>query len=66
MSSRLLARLFALFLLGLVLFLPPIVTLPRDGTILGIPSLFAYLFGAWAVLIGLLAFVVVADRDRPG
>ena len=66
MSSLLLARLFALFLLGLVLFLPPIVTLPRAGTILGIPSLFAYLFGSWAALIGLLAVVVVADRDGRG
>jgi hypothetical protein len=68
MSPRTLARLFALFLLGLVLFLPPVVNLPRDGTVLGVPCLFVYLFGAWAALIGLLAFVVeraVIDRNKP-
>ncbi len=66
MSSQMLARLFAVFLLGLVLFLPPVVSLPRGGTILGIPSLFVYLFGSWAALIGLLAIVTMANRNRPG
>jgi hypothetical protein len=66
MSPRTLARLFALFLLGLVLFLPPVVSLPRDGSVLGVPCLFVYLFGAWAALIALLVFVVerrVIDRN---
>jgi hypothetical protein len=53
-----LARLTALFLLGLVLFLPPLVNLPHGDTVLGVPALFAYLFLAWAGLIAALAWVV--------
>ena len=47
MSPRTLARLAALFVLGLALFLPPLVNLPHDGTVLGVPALFAWLFLAW-------------------
>jgi hypothetical protein len=57
-SPRTLARLTALFLLGLALFLPPLVSLPHGGTVLGVPALFAYLFLAWAGLIAALAWVV--------
>jgi hypothetical protein len=52
------ARLGGLFLLGLVLFLPPLVSLPREGSVLGIPAVYFYLFGAWAALIAALAWVV--------
>jgi hypothetical protein len=52
------ARLTALFLLGLALFLPPLVNLPHGGTVFGVPALFAYLFLAWAGLIAALAWVV--------
>ncbi len=65
MSSRTLARLAALFTLGLVLFLPPLVTLPRNGTVFGVPSLLAYMFLAWAGLIAALGWVVERDgNDR--
>jgi hypothetical protein len=66
-ASRTLARLAALFVLGLVLFLPPLVSLPHDGTVLGTPALFAWLFLTWAGLIAALAAVVEcggADRHR--
>ena len=52
------ARLAALFLLGLVLFLPPLVGLPASGTVFGIPTLFVAVYAAWALLIGLLALVL--------
>lgn len=52
-------RLVGLFLLGLVLFNPPVINLFR-GTLFGWPVLYLYLFGAWGAMIGLLAWV--ADR----
>lgn len=52
-------RLFALFLLGNLLFNYPLLALfNRADTVAGIPVLFLYVFGAWAVLIVLLALVV--------
>ena len=57
-------RLAALFLLGCLLFNYPLLQLfARDGAIFGIPLLYCYVFGAWAVLIGLMA-LVVEQRDR--
>jgi hypothetical protein len=57
--SRLTAqRLVALFLLGCLLFNFPLLALfNRGGEVFGIPLLYAYLFGTWLVLIGLMAFV---------
>lgn len=52
-------RLLALFLLGIIIFTPPflgIFNTPR--LILGIPMLYLYLFGAWGLLIGLVAQIV--------
>ena len=52
-------RLLALFLLGIIIFTPPflgIFNTPR--LILGIPMLYLYLFGAWGLLIGLVALIV--------
>jgi hypothetical protein len=52
-------RLVALFLLGNVLFNYPFLALfNHPATVLGIPVLYLYVFGAWAVLIVLLAIVV--------
>jgi hypothetical protein len=64
-SPRTLARLAALFVLGLALFLPPLVNLPHDGTVLGVPALFAWLFLAWGGLIAALAAVVECRQDPP-
>ena len=52
-------RLAAVFLLGVVLFNYPVLALfDRAASFLGMPLVFVYLFLAWAVLIGLLAWVV--------
>jgi predicted permease len=62
--SRLTAqRLVALFLLGCLLFNFPLLALfNQGGEVFGIPLLYAYIFGAWLALIGLMAFV--AERGR--
>ena len=58
-------RLAALFLLGCLLFNYPLLQLfTGDHTIFGLPVLYAYAFGAWAILIALM-MLVVEKRDRP-
>lgn len=57
-------RLIALFLLGVLLFNYPLLQLfARDGSLLGIPLLYCYVFCAWIALIGLIALVV--ERRDP-
>ena len=52
------SRFIALCMLGLVLFNFPVLALFNvDATVLGEPHLYAYLFAAWALLIGLMAYV---------
>jgi len=52
-------RLVALFLLGVLLFNYPLLALSSRATqLFGIPLLYVYIFGAWALFIALLAFVV--------
>lgn len=52
-------RLVALFLLGCLLFGYPLLALfNRGGTVFGIPLLYAYLFGAWGLLIVLMILAV--------
>ncbi len=52
-------RLIALFLAGLLLFNYPLLDLFNSDTrVLGIPLLYAYIFGAWGLLIGLMAWVI--------
>ncbi|MGI9383269.1 MAG: hypothetical protein ACR2PO_08945 [Methyloligellaceae bacterium] len=64
------ARTVALTLLGAVLFHRPLLDVfdaGADATVGGIPVLFLYLFGAWALLIVLLGVVIErADSDHPG
>ena len=51
-------RLVALALLGFLLFNYPILSLfSSEGTVLGVPVLYAYLFASWGLLIGLMALV---------
>ena len=51
-------RLVATFILGWLLFTYPLLALFDGGAmLLGMPSMYAYLFGAWALVIGLLAFL---------
>jgi hypothetical protein len=57
-------RSISLFLLGLLAFSPPLLLIfGGRGAIFGIPSLFAYLFSAWVVLIALAR--ILAERARP-
>jgi hypothetical protein len=56
-------RLVVLFLLGVLLFNYPLLALfNHAGEALGIPVLYAYIFAAWALLIGLLALVLERPR----
>ena len=55
-------RLVALCLLGILLFSYPLLAVFNvQGSVLGIPVLYAYFFIAWAALIALMALVV----ERP-
>ena len=60
-------RLVALFLLGALLFTPPLIALFNTATrFLGLPVLYLYLFGTWAAVIALVALTVkraTADSD---
>jgi hypothetical protein len=52
-------RLVACCMLGMVLFNFPILALFNvAGTLFGVPLLYAYIFLAWAGLIGLMALLV--------
>lgn len=57
-------RLVAVFLLGCVLFNYPLLSLfNKPWKILGVPLLYIYIFGAWALLIGVMAYVIERPRD---
>lgn len=59
-------RLIALLVLGWLLFNYPLLALFNDAaTWCGIPLLFAYLFGAWALFIALLALIVERQPKNP-
>lgn len=52
-------RLVAIVLLGCVLFNYPVLSLfSKPGALFGIPLLYLYIFVVWAVLIGLIAWVI--------
>ena len=52
-------RLVALCILGALLFNYPILALfNKQGFVLGIPLLYAYIFLAWILLVAAMAFVV--------
>jgi len=55
-------RLIGLFILGLILFNPPILNL-FGGTVFGWPALYVYLFVAWALII--VGVAVVVERNSP-
>jgi hypothetical protein len=62
-------RLVALFALGVLLLTYPLLAVfNRAEFVLGIPVLYAYLFGAWGGLIALLALAArrQAPRDAAG
>jgi hypothetical protein len=52
-------RLAAAFLLGLMLFMPPLLAVAsKDVMVWGIPLLYLWLFGSWLGLIVVMALVV--------
>jgi hypothetical protein len=52
-------RLAALFALGCLLFNYPLLAVfDRQAMVWGVPLVYAYLFGAWALLIALAAWAV--------
>lgn len=60
-------RMGAIFLLGMVLFNPPLVEAfdgGADTTVFGIPLLFLYFFLAWAALIFLMARATDSEAAR--
>jgi hypothetical protein len=64
-------HLLAVFLLGVLLLLPPFLEIfNRPMSILGVPALYLYLFLTWATLIGLTAAVTrridIAQSNRGG
>ncbi len=59
-------RLAVLFFLGLVAFNFPILGLfERAGTVAGIPVLFAFTYGLWAVLILAMAWATGSRDETP-
>jgi hypothetical protein len=58
-------RLVALFLLGVFLFTPPFLGIfNTPDRILGLPSLYLYLFAAWTLLIALVTLAIErSDAD---
>jgi hypothetical protein len=56
-------KLAAIFLLGVVLFNYPILSLFNKATsAFGIPVVYVYIFVAWAGLIGVVAWIVERSR----
>ena len=56
-------RFVALCMLGTLLFNYPILALFNvPGNFFGVPILYAYIFVAWALLIGLMAIVAASGR----
>ena len=56
--------LFFLFLLGVFLFNPPLLSIfdiPRQ--LFGVPLLYLYLFACWGVLVLLVAFIIEKGGD---
>lgn len=55
-------RFVALCMLGVLLFNYPVLALFNvHGTLFGVPVLYAYMFIAWAALIGLMALIAETD-----
>jgi hypothetical protein len=60
-GNRTQARLCALFLLGCLLLLPPLLLVFNHADrVLGIPTLYFYVFLAWSMLIALAAAIARA------
>jgi len=59
-------RLVGVFLLGIILFNYPVLSLFNlNYLVFGIPVLYLYMFAAWALVIGLIALVTKVNVARP-
>lgn len=59
-------RLIGLFLLGYLLFNYPLISLVNlPALVLGIPLLYAYIFGVWVLIIILVALISSRDSRTP-
>jgi hypothetical protein len=57
-------RLLVLFLAALLaLFSPVVVRFETVPSLLGVPALYLYLFGVWALVIATAAWIVSRGRD---
>lgn len=67
-EKRTIERLVGLFLLGMVLFNYPVLSLFNlDRFICHVPVLYLYIFGAWIGLVGLTALITARSfRARSG
>jgi hypothetical protein len=62
-------KLIAIFYLGLVLFSPIAIAIFDRGAAaraFGVPLLYLYLFASWAMLVGMLAWVIERSAQRGG
>lgn len=58
-------RMAGLFLLGVVLFNPPVLGLfGVPALIFGIPAMYLFIFAAWGLVIGLSAWSALRDLDE--
>jgi hypothetical protein len=58
-------RMAALFGLGALAFSPPLLAIfAKPEMLAGVPILYLYLFGIWAVLIALLAYAIGRRREE--
>jgi hypothetical protein len=58
-DERATSRLVAIFVLGFLLFAPPLISVfDRNTRVIGVPLLWLYLFLAWGLVIGLIAVTV--------
>ena len=63
-SNLMAQRLVALCLAGLMLFYSPLIDLfNRSVELSGLPLLHVYLFGVWAILIGLMAWIIERHKQ---
>jgi hypothetical protein len=57
-------RLVAIFMMGAILLNYPILSLfARAGDLAGVPILYAFVFGVWTLVIGLMALAVERPPD---
>ena len=56
-------RLAVVFVVGLLVFNYPLMSLAStDTTLFGIPVLYLYLFGSWALIVGAMALIIERRR----